>query len=77
MIQESFKGPSLVMIGFGLLIKANWYESTILTKGRTTEMKWTNWPFLLDLPPPIHEAMQAIHDRCRFMGISYRMGLRS
>jgi hypothetical protein len=40
-------------------------------------MKWVDWPFLLDIPAPIEEVMQAIHTRCQFMGIAYLMGLRS
>jgi hypothetical protein len=50
---------------FWLAHQADWYESTILPKGRIkTEMKWIDWPFLLDLPPPIEEAMQVVHTRC-------------
>jgi hypothetical protein len=43
---------------FWLAHQADWYESTILPKGRvTTEMKWVDWPYLLDLPAPIEEVM--------------------
>jgi hypothetical protein len=43
---------------FWLAHQADWYESTILPKGRITiEMKWADWPFLLDLPTPIEEVM--------------------
>jgi hypothetical protein len=38
-------------------------------------MKWVDWSYLLDLPAPIEEVMQAVHTRCQFMGISYLMGL--
>jgi hypothetical protein len=63
---------------FWLAHQADWYESTILHKGRiTTEMKLVDWPFLLYLPAPIEEVMQAIHTRCQFMRITYLMGLRS
>jgi hypothetical protein len=63
---------------FWLAHHANWYESTILPKGRiTTEMKWVDWPFLLDLPAPIEKVIQAVHTRCQYMGITYLMGLRS
>jgi hypothetical protein len=62
---------------FWLAHQADWYESTILPKGRvTTEMKWVDWPYLLDLPAPIEEVMQAVQTRCQFMGIAYLMGLR-
>jgi hypothetical protein len=62
---------------FWLAHQADWYESTILPKGRvTTEMKWVDWPYLLDLPTPIEEVMQAVHTRCQFMGIAYLIGLR-
>jgi hypothetical protein len=43
---------------FWLAHQADCYESTILLKGRvTTEMKWVDWPYLLDLPAPIEEVM--------------------
>jgi hypothetical protein len=62
---------------FWLTHQADWYESTILLKGRvTTEMKWVDWLYLLDLPAPIEEVMQVVHSRCQFMGISYLMSLR-
>jgi hypothetical protein len=62
---------------FWLAHQADWYESTILPKGCiTTEMKWVDWPFLLDLPTSIEEVMQAVQTRCQFMGIAYLMGLR-
>jgi hypothetical protein len=56
---------------FWLAHQADWYESTILPKGRvTTEMKWVDWLYLLDLPAPIEEVMQAVQTRCQFMGIA-------
>jgi hypothetical protein len=43
---------------FWLAHQEDWYESTILPKGHiTTEMKWTDWPFLLDLPAPMEEVI--------------------
>jgi hypothetical protein len=63
---------------FWLAHQVDWYESTILPKGRImTEMKWVDWPLLLDLPALIKEVMQAIHTHCQYMGIAYLMGLRS
>jgi hypothetical protein len=63
---------------FWLAHQVDWYESTILPKGRiTTEMKWVDWSFLLDLPAPIKEVIHAIHTCCQYMGIAYLMGLRS
>jgi hypothetical protein len=74
MLQRSFFSDDL----FWLAHQDDWYELTILPKGRImTKMKWINWPFLLDLPPLIEEAMQAVHTRCKYMGISYLMGLCS
>jgi hypothetical protein len=61
---------------FWLAHQADWYESTILPKVRiTTKMKWVDWPFLLDLPVPIEEVIQAVHTHCQYMGIAYLMGL--
>jgi hypothetical protein len=49
---------------------------TILSKSRIPiEMKWIDWQYLIDLLPPLQEALQAIYDRCHAMGISYLMGL--
>jgi hypothetical protein len=63
---------------FCLAHQVDWYESTILPKGRiTTEMKWVDWSFLLDLPAPIEEVIHSIHTCCQYMGIAYLMGLRS
>jgi hypothetical protein len=63
---------------FWLAHQADWYESIILPKGCISiETKWVDWPFLLDLPPPILEAMQVVHTCCWFMGISYLIGLHS
>jgi hypothetical protein len=62
---------------FWLAHQADWYESTILPKGCiTTEMKWVDWSYLIDLPAPIEEVMQAVQTWCQFMGIAYLMGLR-
>jgi hypothetical protein len=72
-LQRSFFSDDRFWLGH----QADWYESTILPKGRiTTEMKWVDWPFLLDLPAPIEEVMQVVHTRCQFMRIAYLMGLR-
>jgi hypothetical protein len=62
---------------FWLAHQAAWYESTVLPKGRiTTEMKWVDWHFLLDLPTHIEEVMQAVQTCYQFIGIAYLMGLR-
>jgi hypothetical protein len=48
-LQMSFFGDDR----FWLAHQADWYESTILPKGRiTTEMKWVDWPCRMDLPGP-------------------------
>jgi hypothetical protein len=63
------------MIGFGLLIKQIGMSRPIYPYV-TIEMKWVDWLYLLDLPAPIEEVMQAVQTRCQFMGIAYLMGLR-
>jgi hypothetical protein len=55
---------------FWLAHQADWYESVILTKKTiTTEMKWINWDYLRTLSSPCKEVIDAVHYRCRHMGL--------
>ena len=62
---------------FWLAHQADWYESVILAKQRTTtEMKWIDWRYLFDLSLPYGDIARAVYNRCHDFGLDYLMRLQ-